>query len=180
MSLFKSQASTLQPSPALLGHHLSRLLKLETWRHPGFLPLPHHSHVIIRHQVLSFLLAKQSLNWPTSPLHMHYLVSIHLFSPAPLVEPAHRIPVPPTPFALRARSVFYTSSQDDVLKSGIGSCDPRALFNLSCCSIPYLAKSKLSTPAPEVRHGSGPAFVTFCLISTLFLAHFVSTTLASL
>lgn len=178
MSLVKSQAGTLQPSPALLGHHLSRLLKSETWSHPGFLPLPHHSHVL-RHQVLSFLLAKQSLNWPTSPLHVHYLVSIHHFSPAPLVEPAHRIPVPPTPLPF-VQGVFYTSSQGDVLKSGIGSCDSRASFNLSCCSIPYLAKSKLSTPAPEVLHGSGPAFVTFCLISTLFLAHFASTTLASL
>lgn len=35
-----------------------------------------------------------------------------------------------SPLALRPRSIFCTSSQGNVLQSGIGSCDSRASFNL--------------------------------------------------
>lgn len=154
--------------PSSVRAHLSTLLTLETWSHPGFLLLLHCVQPVTGSCVFH---PTQRLSLPTSPLHGHLLVST--------VSHQHprRVPVSHLVFTqgLLSPQAARVLSSDQAPGPAIPLL--HSTFDVLSC---HIWQKPTSTPAPETLHGSGPAFLCE-LLSHLhsLLAHFALTTLAS-
>lgn len=85
--------------------------------------------------------------WAPSPLQLPVSITAHLCP-----QPWHRLTTSLLPACPRPKFCARHEGQGEVRASETGSCGSPASFGLGCPSISHLAKSKLSTPAPDILH----------------------------
>lgn len=156
------RASSLHPlashSSGTAQHKLSRLLQLETWGHPRWTedPVSLLTSSVTRSCCFWVLLSEPSLNLPHSPCLCPALLPSFLN-----YTPGGTSLLPPCP---QLTSCVLLEGQGDDCKSDTGLRD--SLLYSTFNAFPFHRwQNPNSTPAPDVLHGSGPAF--FCDLLSL-------------